>query len=235
MTYLWDFGDGSTGTVEDPQHIYNLTGTYNVGLMVYDTNGCASTQSFSGMITVFPGIEAEFSYSPTSVSSLDPNVFFYDHSTNAAYWNWSFGDTLSGINNHSFDQSPIHSFYGPGTYTIWLIATNSSGCVDSVAHVVEVKEPLSFFVPNAFTPNNNGINDVFLPIGLGIDPDNFTMYIFDRWGEEIYMTNDINKGWDGKKTGSDELCQMSVYVWLIDYSDIYGNHHKLTGKVTLIQ
>jgi len=235
LTYLWDFGDGSTGTIEDPQHIYDFTGTYNVSLMVYDTNGCASSQSFSGMITVFPGIEAEFAYSPTSVSSLDPDVFFYDQSSNAAYWNWSFGDTMSGIYNHSFDQSPNHSFYGPGTYTIWLIATNSSGCIDSVSHVLEVKEPLSFFVPNAFTPNNDGLNDVFIPIGLGIDPNNFILYIFDRWGEEIYNTNDLYKGWNGRTEGSDKLCQMGVYVWLIDYKDINGDRHKLNGRVTLIR
>jgi gliding motility-associated-like protein len=187
------------------------------------------------MITVFPRIEAEFVYSPTTVSSLDPDVFFYDQSTNAAYWNWSFGDTMSGIYNHSFDQSPNHSFYGPGTYTIWLIATNSSGCVDSVSHVLEVKEPLSFFVPNAFTPNNDGLNDVFMPVGLGIDPNNFIMYIFDRWGEAIYNSNDLYKGWNGRTEGSDKLCQMGVYVWLIDYKDINGDRHKINGRVTLVR
>ncbi|MFH0865123.1 MAG: PKD domain-containing protein [Bacteroidota bacterium] len=235
LTYFWNFGDGATSSAENPQHTYNNTGTYNVALMAYDTNGCSATQSFSGMISVFPSIDAEFSYYPSSVSSIDPAVQFYDQCDDAAFWSWNFGDTTSGIYNYSYESSPQHYFSGSGIFTIWLIATNSFGCIDSVRHTIEVTESISFYVPNGFTPNNDGINDIFLPVGLGIDPDHFTMYIFDRWGEEIFMTSDLYEGWNGIPAGSDKLCQIGVYVWLIEYKDIYGNEHKVNGRVTLVR
>lgn len=234
LTYLWTFGDGSTSAVQDPQHTYNISGTYNVSLMAYDTNGCSATQSFSGLINVFPDIDAEFDYYPSTVSSIDPMIQFYDQSNDAAFWNWNFGDTASGIYNFSYESSPEHYFSGPGTYVIWLTATNSYGCIDSVRHNIEVTELISFYVPNAFTPNNDGVNDIFLPVGLGIDPDNFTMYIFDRWGEKITVTNDLYKGWNGYPDDSEKLCPLGVYVWLIEYYDIYENKHKMVGRVTLV-
>lgn len=235
LTYLWSFGDGSTSTAQNPQHTYNFSGTFSVSLMAYDTNGCSATQSFAGLITVYPDIDAAFAYYPSTVSMLDADVQFYDQCNDASYWNWNFGDTASGAGNYSFESSPEHYFSGPGTFTIWLIATNSFGCQDSVSHTIDVTEAVSFFVPNAFTPNNDGVNDIFLPVGLGIDPDNFTMYIFDRWGEELAVTDDLYKGWNGYPDDSDELCPLGVYVWLIVYNDIYGNENKITGRVTLVR
>jgi gliding motility-associated-like protein len=92
------------------------------------------------------------------------------------------------------------------------------------------------YAPNAFTPLNvDGINDVFMPQGVGIDPENFEMTIFDRWGTEIYKTNDINKGWDGRANGGKNIAQIDVYVWKIKTKDYRGEDHSYIGHVTIVK
>ncbi len=106
--------------------------------------------------------------------------------------------------------------------------------IDSINVTVEECNQ-KIYVPNAFTPNGDGENDLFFPKGYSIDWNTLEMSIYDRWGEQIYVTNDVNKGWDGKIQGSDKLCKLGVYSWLIIVNDIYGNKIKQTGTVTLLR
>ena len=92
-----------------------------------------------------------------------------------------------------------------------------------------------FHVPNAFTPNDDGINETFIPQGIGIDENNFEMYIYDRWGDLIYETNDINKPWDGRANNGSKIAQQDVYIWVIFTRDMQGARHKYLGRVTLIR
>jgi gliding motility-associated-like protein len=94
---------------------------------------------------------------------------------------------------------------------------------------------VTLYVPNAFTPNDDGTNDVFNAQGIGIDPDKFEMWIFDRWGNMIFYTDDMNKGWDGKVQGAENVCQIDTYVWKIKAVDQMGGKHNLIGKVSLIK
>ena len=123
-------------------------------------------------------------------------------------WNWDFGDGL-----FSSVQNPVHSYSIEGIYTVKLVTTNNGGCIDSIVKTVEVKPEFTFYVPNTFSPNGDHVNDVFS--GKGIEITEYTMQIFDRWGELIYETAELEKGWDGTAKGGSEISPEGVYVYKV--------------------
>ena len=117
-----------------------------------------------------------------------------------------------------------------------MIVTNTFGCTDTAYNEVIVLPEYTLYVPNAFTPmNHDGVNDTFMPQGVGIDPNDFELLIFDRWGSLIYKTNDVNKGWDGKANGGDKVAQIDVYVWKIITKDFKGDEKQYIGHVTIVK
>jgi gliding motility-associated-like protein len=100
---------------------------------------------------------------------------------------------------------------------------------------VEIKDDFVFYAPNAFTPDGDGINDVFLPLGVGWDIPTFEMYIFDRWGNLIFFTDDYRKGWDGTANKGAEIAQIDVYVWKVNLRDNTGLRHNFIGHVTIVK
>ena len=116
-----------------------------------------------------------------------------------------------------------------------LTVTSPNGCTDTVSHPVCIDSDVSIYAPNAFTPNGNGLNETFLPVGYGLDPEKYQLWIFDRWGNLIFTTTDMNLGWDGRVQGGSEICQIDTYVWKVVASDIAGNYHSLIGAVNLIR
>ncbi len=133
-------------------------------------------------------------------------------------------------------QNPVYSYPDSGSYTVQLIVTNSLGCADTAYNTLEIVPEYVLYAPSAFTPfNHDGLNDTFMPMGVGIDPDNFEMMIFDRWGNQIYKTTDINKGWDGHANGGSKIAQIDVYVWKINTQDSKSNQHHYTGTVTIVK
>ena len=117
------------------------------------------------------------------VVTLDsPELAFTDASTGATQWYWNFGEFLSPSNT-SIIQNPSHIYSAVGKYETWLIVTSEYGCIDSTSIVIQVESPYSFYIPSAFTPDKDGLNEVFKPIGRGLDPKEYNMMIFDRHGE----------------------------------------------------
>jgi gliding motility-associated-like protein len=162
-------------------------------------------------------------------------VSFEDQSVGALYWAWDFGVPVITTDSSSL-QNPTYSYADTGIYVVQLIVTNSFGCTDTAYNDVEIQPEYVIYAPNAFTPlNHDGINDYFMPQGVGIDPNNFEMTIFDRWGNAIFKTTDINKGWDGKANGGDKVAQIDVYVWKIRTKDYRGDNHDYIGHVTIIK
>ena len=178
-------------------------------------------------LTVFTPTVASF-YSPDEVSELAPRVPFTNTSKNAVKNSWDFGDHTS-----SAEVNPVHVYQSVGTYTVSLMTVSPKGCVDSVSKVIEVIPEFSFYVPNAFTPDADGKNDVFN--GKGEEIADFSMMIFDRWGELIYTTTDKDKGWDGRANNGSEIAQTGVYVYKIRLHDFKGNRHDYLGSVTLLK
>jgi gliding motility-associated-like protein len=163
---------------------------------------------------------------------MDPLITFTDSSLNASSWLWSFGDVL---NSSSTLQNPTFSYSDPTCYEVVLAVSTINGCTDTATKEICIGPEVTIFVPNAFTPNGDGNNDVFQPVGLGIDPDHYEMWIFDRWGNMIFHTTDWNKGWNGKVEDGSDICQIDTYVWKIKAKDVIGDAHNLIGKVSLIK
>ncbi len=231
-TWYWDFGDNSFSYLQNPTHLYTEAGTYDVTLTINSSSPCSASITWPNMITVFPRPYAFFTPNPTIVSELDPIVFFNDQSIGADGWNWYFGDT-NNLNNNSNFQNPIHTYSDTGAFTITLVAITEHGCTDTIRQNIYVDPNVSYYVPNAFTPNDDSKNQNFTMFGEGINWSTFEMRIYDRWGKILFLTNDNESGWDGKSKGKKGT--PGLYSYQISFTDIKFKEHKLKGTVALIK
>ncbi len=228
----WDFGDGNLSTIQNPTHCYTTSGIYTVILTAKSADGCTHTLTMTNYISVYLNPVAAFSASPQPTTIFNSQIYFTDSSSNATGWSWSFGDVA---NSGSLLQNPNFTYGAPECYTVLLTVTTPNGCEDTVSHPVCLDPDVAVYVPNSFTPDGNGSNEVFLPIGTGLDPAKYQLWIFDRWGNQLFTTTDINTGWDGKVQGHNEVCQVDTYVYRIHAWDLSGNPHSLIGAVHLIR
>ena len=220
--YMWN-----TIPAQTTQQLQNVgLGSYIV--TVSDALGCTGTMGVN--VSEYQSPVASFTADP-SVTFTDNNISFFNFSTNSTLYSWNFNDGTSSI-----DQNPTHSYQLPGKYLVWLYAQNNFNCIDSTSREIIVNENVTFYIPNTFTPDNDGINDLFGPKGVGLNNDLFEMYIFNRWGGIIFYTTDINILWNGKTTNSDSFCPQGVYTWVVLLRIHGGTEHvtRYTGTVTLL-
>ncbi len=227
--YYWNFGDGNSDTSKDPTHIYLDAGSYSINHIVTDIHGCIGKKVIAGAIKVFPFPTANFISSPEVASIFTPQINFIDQSSNAVRWEWNFGDNT----DYSINQNPFHAYNDTGTYNIRLITTSENGCMDTTYGKINIKGEFAIYIPNAFTPNGDGVNDFFTPLGIGVK--DFEMLIYDRWGLKIYSSEDISKGWNGRTMNGESPCEMDVYVYIIKTVDLSGNPHEYIGHISLVR
>lgn len=230
VSWDWDFGDASTSTTQNVQHCYSNPGVYTVTLEVKTADGCMQTVTMTNYITAWVVPVAAFTASPQPTTIFNSEIYFTDQSSNASAWQWSFGDVL---NSSSTDQNPSFSYGQPECYTVQLDVTSPNGCTASTTDEICIDPDVSIYVPNAFTPNGFGSNEIFIPVCVGVDPQKYQFWIFDRWGNQIFTTTDMNEGWDGKMNGN--RCEIDTYVWKVYAWDINGNAHTMIGGVSLIR
>ena len=233
VAWSWNFGDpeGSSNISSDqnPEHLYSGAGTYDVSLSITTAEGCVTDSTFVDYIEVFPLPYASFTLDPEIINLLDADIAFTDLSTGEIVdWRWNFGDGET-----SSIQSPDHVYTDTGVFIINLVVTTDRGCTDETSRQLIVEPDFTFYVPNAFTPNSDDTNDGFRGYGEGINWDTYQMSIFNRWGELLYYTEDINDPWDGSYKGLQ--VEISVYVWKIRFYDINGQSHNLYGHVSLVR
>ncbi|HPI29787.1 MAG TPA: PKD domain-containing protein [Bacteroidales bacterium] len=231
-SWYWEFGDYTFSYEHNPLHYFYDPGVFDVSLTMTTIYGCSSTFLWSDMITVYKSPEAEFVSVPEFPSELSPTVWFYDRSFAASAWEWDFGDYNALINN-SNEQNPIHQYSDTGYFDVMLIALTPMGCADTTRHTVYIAPEMAFFIPNAFTPNEDDKNSSFICKGNGIRWETFEMRIYDRWGKQLLYTQDALAGWNGKYKGA--VMPQDVYVWLISFVDVCLQKHDLKGTVTLIK
>lgn len=236
--YSWVFGDESAAQTGNPvSHVYGDSGTYDVSLTVTSALGCVSTITTNQFIDVYPVPEAGFIFSPSQPDLVSPLVTFTDQSVGATNWYYDFiyNQSPTGVNT-ALLQNPSFSYPNGGTYIIQQVVHNDFGCYDTAYKTLTVVPEYVFYAPNSFTPSEpDGINDYFMPKGVGIDPDNFKMMIFDRWGNLIFETESLEKGWDGRANGGNEIAQIDVYVWKIFTKDYKGGPHAYVGTVSIVR
>lgn len=233
-SYDWNFGDPfsgpqNTSTQQNPSHLYTTAGTYDIVLIVQNAGGCYDTISVAGAVTIYPQPVAGLAASPDVVSELFPEVIFNNLSTGGTNCVLYFGDGDSTLNCNF--SSLTHIYPSAGTYNAMYVVTNADGCSDTTYITIVVEEQSTVYVPNAFTPNSSGNNDIFLAYGTNVET--FEMFIFDRWGNLIFQSNDILKGWDG--TYKNNPCEQDIYVWKILWTDAQQRKHKMLGHVNLIR
>lgn len=233
--YLWTVpsmatlvsGQG-TGTIS----VNWTTGTGPVTVSALGDPGCNSL-SANCIPVVYPLPKARFnSITPNPPYSLD--YTFADASSGASQWNWNFGD-----GNISSEMSPAHRFRVVGNYLVKLKVTSGQGCSDETSTLLTIRK-YNVYVPNTFTPNADGRNDLFRPLsapGVPLQPSVSLLqfYIFNRWGEAVYVAGKDNaSGWNGKLNGKD--CPMGSYVYKLKYKDLTtGLIQEQSGQVTLIR
>ena len=237
----WDFGDTQNGTGQLPEHCYTIPGTYTVTLITTTNFGCKDTLVNNSMITAYPLPVAGFSGDPLVTTMLTPTVEFKDKSSGATQWLYNFGDGSPTDNA----ASPTHLFPdfndADHTYIVHQLVTNQWGCIDTTDITIVIKPDYAFYVPNSFSPNNDGKNDYFFGSGIGII--DYEMLIFDRWGNLIWSckTKELPQlsttcKWDGKVTNTTNgAVQEDVYVWTVQLVDVFKKKHSFTGRVTVVK
>ena len=231
VTYLWDFGDGTTSTSSTTvTNVYESAQCYDVTLTAVADGLCTSSQTVMDMICVHPVPLASFESSPQQVYSNDPTIQLLNNSVNndLNQWNFSDGGTSTLLN-------PEHTFPSgvSGNYSIELIVSTAFGCTDTAKQIIVIKDQVIYYVPNTFTPDGDEYNNIFIPIlTAGIDLNDYHFVIYNRWGEVLFESFDVTVGWDGTYHG--QLVPQGTYIWEIQFGLLENDKDlKINGHVNL--
>ena len=189
------------------------------------TKGCKKDTTL--FVAPAAPILANFTFNPEEATVLNPMFSFTNQSTGGTIYSWNF----AGLGT-SAEMNPHYTFVGaePGTYNVCLNVSNVNGCNNSVCKNVVIGVDEYYFVPSAFTPNDDKGNDLFFPVGESLEDNTFIMSIYDRWGVELYTTRSTKEGWDG--TYGNKPVQDGVYIWKVE---LIGSGEVKTGKVSLLK
>ncbi len=231
---VWTIGDGSEPiNALNINHVFTHAGTYTVQFNYTDDIGCKANPVLLNPVTVHENPKVNFSL-PEEILISDPKIQLTNLSTilNDNTYEWSFTNMPT-----SKEVNPVLLFKTPGKYTVTLKAKSIEGCEDELTKTIEVKNNFSVFIPNSFSPNFDGLNDVFIPVfsSYGLDIKSYEMEIFDRWGHSLFHSKDFSKGWDGASQNKGEISKEDVYIYHIKYKDLDGNTYDKTGHTSLVK
>lgn len=230
----WSLGDGSAlvnacGTLP---HTYAAPGLYTVTLTITTPDGCVDQLTRPGMVLVEPPPQASFVWTPNPGVEDDSNILFSATDPYAAVFAWDFDGLGTGDQRQEYHF--FQNAYG-GTYDVCLQVWDRYGCADSLCQPVPIIVP-SLFVPNAFTPDGDGKNEIFFPILADMVEKEHQLMIFDRWGQLVFETNDARQGWDGRHKDGGDILPQGVYVWrLIARKAFTAEREDWFGTVTLLK
>ncbi|MBI1288448.1 MAG: PKD domain-containing protein [Flavobacteriales bacterium] len=231
-SWEWTLGsDSSIANGPNPYMMYNPEidpldiAQFDISLTVTSAKGCVSDIYRPNYITVYPKPDALFSVDEQVKNIIKPEFIFTDQSSeNVTLWDWSFGDGST-----STDQNPIYTYGDTGTYPIVLMVETQYGCLDTIDYKVKVEPFYTFYIPNSFTPDNDNINDDFY--GQGQFYVSYEMWIYDRWGEQIFYSQTDDYHWDGTYKG--KQVQEDTYIYRFYIIDWEGHDHQYKGIVTV--
>ncbi len=231
---IWEISDGITYQNTPLQsHDFLAPGTYTVKLTLTNILGC----SYSNTQTViaYPEPVAGYSATPQPTNILDTEIHFTDASQgNIVAWNWQFGTGLAA----SASANPVVEFpNGAGDiYPVMLTVTDINNCVDVITAEIVINDILSVYIPNSFTPNNDGINDVLFVMGADFDPKRFSFMVFNRFGDKVFETNDHTIPWVGDTYNGEYFVPNGTYNWIaVVVSKTTGERKELSGYINLFR
>ena len=232
LSYFWSFGNGQTSTEENPSVTFDVGGPYDVTLTVTNAFGCVSTMVESGYIVSYASPNAAFTIASTGVDYYSGLVEFINNSVNAQFYTWDFGH----LSNGSTEVNPTYYYpqWTEGDYIVTLVATDTNGCNDQAQLLISSSETVRLNVPNTVTIDDNGLNELFFPVFSNFEEIlNFKLEIFNRWGELIFDTKDIQGGWNGTYNGV--AVQSGTYTWKVTYKDLEGFDYQAVGHVNVLR
>ncbi|MFD1551622.1 hypothetical protein DNU06_03040 [Putridiphycobacter roseus] len=215
-------------SVNSPLFNFEVSGNYAIQLKAYSTFGCFADTTITIPVVAYPVPLANFQTSTNEAAENDP-VQFINLSYNADTYQWLFSDGFVSV-----EKSLSHTFETPGFFQIDLYVSNE-WCHDTVVKFVTVKTPIRYYIPNAFTPDGNALNQLFSPIfQSGFDPYDFQLTIYNQWGEVLFITHNATIGWDG--TYNNSLVKNGVYLWKVKFLDTEHNERIIEyGTVTVVR
>ncbi len=233
-TYLWNFGNGQFSSEKNPSEIcYSNSGYYSVQLQITDKNGCINSLQKNNYVHVFPTPDTCISFTPQNPTTLNSTVYFRDCGKNVNtdyFWNFNVNEL-----SVSESESPMYTFPGNGTYPIYLMLKNEYGCTSSTSLLLTIEDNHQIFIPNAFTPDNNYLNETFGPTVLGADSIDYMFEIYNRWGEKIFSTNKPNEFWNGRVNNLGDDLKKDIYIWKLQVNSSQNGMKEYTGRVLLMQ
>ncbi len=226
----WSFGDGGQGTDISPTHTYLDTGTFDVRLEITSPIGCYTDTTFSELVRILSPPVAGFSFDPTNPDSFNPAVNFFDESINVAHWDWYVDGRLVA-------QMPDFTYIFPdtGLHEVKLVVVHPEKCLDTLVQYLDVVPKVTFYMPNAFTPNEDTVNDYFVGAGVTRGVTDFKLAIWDRYGQKVFETDKIDEPWNGRVGNDGKPAQGGIYVCVATFTGPRGEPFKYRGYATLIR
>jgi gliding motility-associated-like protein len=231
--YNWYLGNQQISNNAFVNHIISTPGVYDLSFTGISEFGCISEWEEEDIITIYPPPFANFTYNPVYVSTIDNEVIFENLSIEGSEYSWDFG---TGDNSNEF--SPVYSFpnENAGIYMTCLEVLSEFGCRDTTCRQIVLENEYVFFAPTAFTPNSDGLNDVFKPIFQGFEDSTYELQIFDRWGTKIFETNDVNEVWVGDVRNGSTYAENGSYSWKVKIKvELIADYQEYSGHVMLVR
>jgi gliding motility-associated-like protein len=229
-TFDWTFGDGGGSDQLSPTYLYEDVGIYDVALSITSPIGCVTDTVFTQLINIEPAPIPGFSVAPEVLTNFAPDITITDQSQFAYRWFYNFNNEST-----SLDPSPTYTFRDTGVAFITQIVTHPSGCLDSLTRFVDVKPEITFYFPNAFTPNGDGLNDVFKPKGFTRGFKSYSFQVWNRWGEPLFSSADPTQGWNGQKNNTGQDQTPGVYLYEAVLVGPRGGIERFKGFINLVR
>ena len=233
IQYAWNFGDGSTSTVQNPSHLYTIPGVYPITLDISTNKGCIANLSLTqgNLVDVKPKPISIFTTSTDQTDICNAEVIFLDQSIGAFTISYIPDDNQVFANN----VPPIfaYQYQTSGVKDVIQIAQNEYGCEDRSTTQLYI-EPFTVYIPNAFTPDGDQYNNNWSPV-VALNSHEWHLIIYDRWGEKLWESFDQNAGWDGFYKG--RKMQQGVYGYTLRYVScgLEDKYNSLTGHFSLLK
>lgn len=230
--YLWNFGDGSFSNKPKPSHVFSKSGSFEV-MLSHSTSGGGNirNKAVADRIIIHEAPEASFNVLKQEYDNTVPSVHFENRSLGGQTYAWDFGDGSTSAVAH-----PDHVYKKAGVYTVSLTVVNGKGCEDRVEKTVRIDADYDLMAPKAFSPNGDGIDDLFIPEALKTLGVKFQLTVLEaKTGVVVYETTDPTRPWNGRVNNKGEASPQGDYVWMVELKDGDKLGGPYNGSIRLVR
>ncbi len=234
LSFIWDFGNGQTSTLQNPSIVFDDLGCFTVSLTINSNNGCSVQIVSDSLICTVQGPSAAFYSTNTTIDFYTGELQLFDNSEGSIdSYLWSFGDASP----NSIEMNPNHYYtpYDQQSYLVQLTVTDSNGCFDTAEFLYDLFEDFNVYVPNTITVNGDQFNEGFFPVFSNIDIlKSYQIEIFNRWGQLVWFSDQPAEPWYGRYNNSSDV-QIGAYSWKIKYTDNKSVTRTIAGHLNVIR